>query len=101
MSIGKAIGIFCDIWSDEIDDHEKATAIYVIMNREKRMGEVPKVAQNEVIKWLWHRAFRIRKSESEISSQSSSSKEPNEAPRKMNRLNWSEFQEIRKEAETE
>jgi len=61
MSVGKAIGIFSNINEDKYSDAEKARAIYIIMNRSVHKGEVVKEDMMEVIKWLWHRQFRVRK----------------------------------------
>ena len=61
MSIARALGVFHDINNPEISDHEKAVAIYVVTQKQRRLNEVKKEAMVDVIRWLWRRVFRVRK----------------------------------------
>ncbi len=65
MKIYRAVAIFSDIRNEEISDHEKAVAIYRVMNRpEKQLQQVKKTAMLEVIRWLWQRCFRRKEDRS-------------------------------------
>jgi len=62
MHAYRAVAIFSDIRNEKISDHEKAVAIYRVINRPlEQLGQVKKTAMLEVIRWLWDRCFRVKK----------------------------------------
>lgn len=65
MKIGKALGIFSNINSDDYTNKEKAEAIYLVMQK-NRAHDVRKDAMNDVIRWLWHRCFKITRNGKEV-----------------------------------
>lgn len=56
MSIGYYRAVFEDINSDKYSEHEKALAIYRVMNMETH-NSVTKKSMLEAIRWLWDRQF--------------------------------------------
>lgn len=61
MTLARALAIFHDIKNQEISDHDKAVAIYIVTRKQRRLNEIKKEAMVEVILWLWRRVFRVKK----------------------------------------
>ncbi len=57
-----AIDIVKDLSNNNVSDNERALAIYQVMNMPTLMS-VTKAEMVNVIRWLWHQAFRFETEE--------------------------------------